>query len=187
MIIVGLGNPGKEYELTPHNVGFMMVDEIAKTFNITFKLSSRHQALIGEGVVENEKIYILKPLTYMNLSGNAVRSFIEYYKYDVNDLIVFHDDLDLPLGKVRIREIGSSGGQRGMKSIIENLGTSNIKRVRIGIDKPSTTDETINYVLHTLTKQEQSILNETIQKAPLMIKSYINGGIKKMMNEFNGK
>lgn len=187
MIIVGLGNPGKEYELTPHNVGFMMVDEIAKYYNISFKLSTKHQALIGEGKINDEKIYILKPLTYMNLSGNAVRSFIEYYKYDVNDLVVFHDDLDLPLGKVRIRESGSSGGQKGMKSIIDNMGTTNIKRVRVGIDKPSSTNETIDYVLHTLSKQEQNVLNETIKKAPLMIESYLNGGIKKMMNEFNGK
>lgn len=187
MVIVGLGNPGKEYEKTPHNVGFMMVDEIANYYNINFKLSQKHQALIGEGIIDGEKIYIIKPLTYMNLSGNAVRLFMEYYKYPVEELIVFHDDLDLPLGKIRIREAGSSGGQKGMKSIIENLGTSSIKRVRVGIGKPNSTDEVVDYVLHTLTKQEQTVLNETIQKAPKMIHTYISGGIKKGMNEFNGK
>ncbi len=187
MIIVGLGNPGKEYAKTPHNVGFMAVDMIAEYYNIKFMLSLKHQAMIGEGMIEGEKCYLLKPLTYMNLSGNAVRSFMEYYKYPLDDLLVIFDDMDLPLGKIRIRETGSSGGHKGMKSIIENLGTNEIKRIRIGIGKPTNGTLVVDYVLHTLTKEEQNELNKTIEKTPLMIKSAINDGIKTMMNEYNGK
>lgn len=186
MIIVGLGNPGKEYAKTPHNVGFMAVDMIAEYYNIKFMLSQTHQAMIGEGIIEGEKCYLLKPLTYMNLSGNAVRSFMEYYKYSIDDLLVIFDDLDLPLGKIRIRETGSSGGHKGMKSIIENLGTDKIKRIRIGIGKPTDTT-VVDYVLHTLTKEEYNELNNTIEKTPLMIKTTIKEGIKTMMNEYNGK
>ncbi len=186
MIIVGLGNPGKEYAKTPHNVGFMAVDAIAEYYNIKFVLSQKHQALIGEGIIEDERCYLIKPLTYMNLSGNAVRSFMEYYKYSTDDLLVIFDDLDLPLSKIRIRESGSSGGHKGMKSIIENLGTDKIKRIRIGIGKPTDT-AVIDYVLHTLTKDEQNKLNSTIEKTPLMIKTAIKEGIKTIMNEYNGK
>ena len=120
MIIVGLGNPGKEYANTPHNVGFMAVDEIAKNNNIEFKLSKKHNAMIGEGIISGEKSYLIKPLTYMNLSGNAVRSFVEYYNIDVESILIIYDDMDLPLGHLRIRKSGTSGGHKGMKSIIEN-------------------------------------------------------------------
>lgn len=186
MVIVGLGNPGKEYEKTPHNVGFMMIDEIAKANNINFLLEKKHEALIGTGYIKGEKCYLIKPLTYMNLSGKAVRSFIEYYKIPIEDVIVIYDDLDLPLGKLRIRKNGSSGGHKGMKSIIENLGTSEIARIRVGIDKPSDM-EVVDFVLHQLSKKEIEILKETIIKAPSMIDVTIQDGLNTMMNMFNGK
>lgn len=187
MVIVGLGNPGKEYEKTPHNVGFMMVDEIAKANNINFLLEKKHEALIGTGYIKGEKCYLIKPLTYMNLSGKSVRSFIEYYKIPVEDILVIYDDMDLPLGKLRIRKNGSSGGHKGMKSIIENLGTQEFARIRVGIDKPNENMEVVDYVLHQLSKKELEILNETIMKAPSMIDVTIKDGLNTMMNLFNGK
>lgn len=187
MVIIGLGNPGKEYERTPHNVGFMMVDEIARVNNITFKLEKKHEALIGVGTISGEKCYLIKPLTYMNLSGNAVRSFVEYYNIPNEDILVIFDDMDLPLGKLRIRKSGSSGGHKGMKSIIENLKTTEINRIRVGIDKPKEGMQVVDYVLHNLTKLEMSILEETIKKAPEMIDITIKQGINYMMNIYNGK
>lgn len=186
MVIVGLGNPGKEYEKTPHNVGFMMVDEIAKSNNINFLLEKKHEALIGTGMINGEKCHLIKPLTYMNLSGKSVRSFVEYYKIPLEDIIVIYDDMDLPLGKLRIRKNGSSGGHKGMKSIIENLGTQEIARIRVGIDKPKENMEVVDFVLHQLSKKEMEILNETIIKAPSMIDVTIKDGINSMMNIYNG-
>ena len=187
MVIIGLGNPGKEYEKTPHNVGFMMVDEIAKCNNLTFKLEKKHEAMIATGIIAGKKCHLIKPITYMNLSGNAVRSFVEYYNIDINDIIVIYDDLDLPLGKIRIRKNGSSGGHRGMKSIIENIKTSEFTRIRIGIDKPKEGMQVVDYVLHKLSKVETEILEETIKKAPLMIDEAIKSGVNSMMNIYNGK
>ncbi len=187
MVVIGLGNPGKEYEKTPHNVGFMMLDYIAEVNNITFKLEKKHEAMIGVGTISGEKCYLIKPLTYMNLSGNAVRSFVEYYNIDKDEILVIFDDMDLPLGKVRVRKSGSSGGHKGMKSIIENLKTTDINRIRVGIDKPKEGMQVIDYVLHKLSKAEFEILNETIKKGPDMIDSVIKTGINNMMNIYNGK
>lgn len=186
MVIVGLGNPGKEYEKTPHNVGFMCANKIAQASNMEFKLSKKHQASIAEGIINGEKTYIIKPLTYMNLSGNAVSSFVNYYNIDINDIIIIYDDMDLPLGNIRIRKTGSSGGHRGMKSIIECLKTQEIKRIRVGISHPGEKDEVIDYVLHTLTKQESSVLEKTIDKMPELIDTLTTAGFDKMMNTYNG-
>jgi len=186
MVIVGLGNPGKEYEKTPHNVGFMCANEIAKSNNMHFVVSKKHHASIAEGIINGEKIYIIKPLTYMNLSGNAVKSFVDYYKIDINDLIVIYDDMDLPLASLRIRKTGSSGGHKGMKSIIESLKTTEIKRLRVGISHPDDKGEVIDYVLHTLSKKEMEALSSTINKMPEIVDCIVNMGFDKMMNIYNG-
>lgn len=186
MLIVGLGNPGKEYEKTPHNVGFMAVDEIAKTYNLTFNLSQKHKAMIAEGKINGEKIILMKPLTFMNLSGNAVRSYVEYYKIDINDIIIIYDDMDLPIGTLRIRKTGSSGGHNGIKSIISNLQTESFKRIRIGIGRPTNNLGTIDFVLHTLNKEESNIITETIDKMPKIIETTVDKGFDYMMNIYNG-
>ncbi len=186
MLIIGLGNPGKEYEKTPHNVGFMAVDEIANKNNLTFTLSQKHQAMVAEGKIKGKKITLLKPLTYMNLSGNAVRSYIEYYKIDINDVIVIYDDMDLPLGNLRIRKLGSSGGHNGIKSIIANLQTEEFKRIRIGIGRPTNNLNTVDFVLHNLTKEEEKILREKINLIPEMIDAIIEHSFEYMMNIYNG-
>ena len=187
MVIIGLGNPGKEYEKTPHNVGFMMVDAIAKANNIEFRLEKKHEAMIGSGIICGEKCYLIKPMTYMNLSGSAVRSFVEYYNIPLEDIVVIYDDMDLPTGKLRIRTNGSSGGHKGMKSIIENLKSNEFSRIRIGIDKPKPGVQVVDYVLHKLTKAEMSLLEPTISKGPEMIETTIKQGINCMMNIYNGK
>ena len=187
MVIIGLGNPGKEYEKTPHNVGFLMVDEIARANNIEFKLEKKHEAMIGTGFISGKKCHIIKPMTYMNLSGNAVRSFVEYYNIPLNELVVIYDDMDLPIGKLRIRKNGSSGGHKGMKSIIENLKSTEISRIRIGIDKPKNGVQVVDYVLHKLTKAEMTLLEPTINKGTEMIDITIKQGIDYMMNIYNGK
>lgn len=185
MVIVGLGNPGKKYEKTRHNIGFMFVDEIAKVNKIEYKLDKRHQAMIGSTNINGQTCYLIKPITFMNLSGNAVRSFVEYYNIPISDLIIVFDDMDLPLGKLRIRKTGSSGGHKGMKSIIENLGTSDILRIRIGIDKPIN-EEVVDYVLHKISKKEQIILDETLQLAPQILDDTVISGVDYMMNKYNG-
>ena len=124
MVIVGLGNPGSKYEQTRHNVGFMFVDEIAKSYNVSFKLEKKHQAEVATILVNGEKHYLLKPTTYMNLSGKAVKSFTDYYKISMNDILVISDDLDLPVSAFRIRKSGGAGGHRGILSIINECGTN---------------------------------------------------------------
>lgn len=187
MVIVGLGNPGKQYEKTPHNVGFMVLDAIAKENQIVFRLEQKHQAMIGEGMIQGKKCYLIKPLTYMNLSGISVKSFMDYYHLDIHELMICFDDMDLPLGKIRIRKSGSSGGHKGMKSIIEQLHTTDIYRIRIGIDKPEEGCSVVDYVLHKLSKKELTLLQETIDLAPRMIEDCVQNGIDHMMNIYNGK
>ena len=132
-LIVGLGNPGRRYQYTRHNLGFMFVDEIARAFNLKFSKDRNLKSLITSFHLADERIIIIKPQTYMNLSGNAVRIVADYYRIDYEDIIVVYDDLDLPEGKIRIRKSGTSGGHKGMANIIEMLRTDSIKRIRIGI------------------------------------------------------
>ena len=133
MVIVGLGNPGKEYHETHHNVGFMFVDKIASSYNATFKLEKKHSCDVAQILINGEKHYLLKPLTYMNLSGKAVKSFCDYYKINPNEILVISDDLDLAVSAFRIRKSGGAGGHKGILSIINELGTNEFARLRIGI------------------------------------------------------
>lgn len=184
MIIVGLGNPGKEYEKTRHNVGFMFVDELAKTYNLEFKLDKKLQCMKTEVLIKGEKHIIIKPITYMNLSGNSVRSVVDYYKKTADDVIVIYDDMDLDLAKVRIRKNGSSGGHNGIKSIIACLNTENFKRIRIGIGPHP--QDAIDYVLGKFSKKDQATLDNVLLKAPNMIEDLINKGMDYLMNNYNG-
>lgn len=184
MIIVGLGNPGEKYEKTRHNIGYMFVDKIAQSNGVAFKLDKKLKCMLGEFSLKGEKHFIVKPITYMNLSGEAVRAVIDYYKKTADDVIVIYDDMDLDLGKVRIRKNGSSGGHNGIKSIISHLNTDVFKRIRIGIGhKPA---DAIEYVLGCFSKTDQNILNEVFDKAPNMIDDLIYKGIDYIMNHYNG-
>lgn len=181
-LIVGLGNPGSEYQNTRHNIGFMFVDEIAKANNIEFKLNKSLKCFIGDFKYNGERIIFCKPVTYMNLSGESVIKVMKFYKIELEDILVIHDDLDLPVGKIRIRLNGSSGGQKGMNNIISLLGTQEIKRVRIGISKGR---ETISHVLGCFTEDEKADINIALSKADDMFKCYISTTFDKFMNRFN--
>ena len=185
MIIVGLGNIGKEYECTHHNIGFMVLDEVAKANNLEFKLEKKHQAFIAEYIYKGEKHLLVKPTTYMNNSGISVRSIIDYYKKTNEDVLIIYDDLDLPLGQIRIRKNGSAGGHKGIKSIIAHLNTQEFSRVRIGIKKEKEMD-TINYVLSKFSKKELDVLKPTIELMPRMIDDFLTNGTNYIMNHYNG-
>lgn len=174
MLIVGLGNPDKKYYNTPHNLGFIALDAIAKNKGIEFKFSEQHNAMISEFCYDEDKIYLLKPWTGMNSSGNPVKSFVESYKISFDDILVIYDDMDLEPGKLRTRNSGSSGGHRGMKSIVENLGTSNLKRIKIGIGHPENKENVIDYVLHQLTDKEMELLLPSVEKIPEMVDEIIH-------------
>lgn len=161
-LIVGLGNPGNEYVKTRHNAGFLLIDRLCEKLGLTLD-KNKCRALYGIYRHNGEKIIIAKPLTFMNLSGNAVSSLMHFYGIAPEDLIVVHDDLDLPLGKLRLRSQGSSGGQKGMASIINALGTSKINRMRIGISNDKNID-TKDYVLGRFSKEDEAVLNEVLDK-----------------------
>lgn len=184
-LIVGLGNPGLKYKKTRHNVGFMFVDSLVKTLKGKFSLNKPMKSMMYEATIGGEKVIIIEPQTYMNLSGEAVKLVKNYYNIDGSDILVIYDDLDLPVGKIRIRKNGSSGGHKGMKSIIELLNTSEIKRVRIGIsgcDK----DEVIDYVLGKFTKDEAIDISIATDKAYEIIEAFIKETFDNFMSRYNG-
>ena len=181
-VIVGLGNPGLKYKYTRHNVGFMFIDSMSKDFNLDFHLDKSLKCLICEAKIDDYKVLFVKPVTYMNNSGECVENIIKYYKIDIEDILIIHDDLDLPVAKVRIREHGSSGGQKGMQSIIDHLKTNEIKRIRIGIDKCG---DTIDYVLSKFPKDEKEMITSVLDKSSLMIKDYLTMRFENFMSKYN--
>lgn len=185
MIIVGLGNIGKDYENTHHNAGFMALDVIAKANNLSFLLEKKFQAYVCEYFYQGKKHYLVKPTTYMNNSGIAVKAIVEYYNKTSEDIIVIYDDLDLPLGDLRIRKSGSAGTHNGMKSIISHLGTTNFARIRIGIAKQKEVD-TVNYVLSKFSKKELDVIMPTIEKLPNIVDDLLNNDVNYIMNKYNG-
>jgi peptidyl-tRNA hydrolase, PTH1 family len=186
-LIVGLGNPGKEYESTRHNAGFMAVDRLVDEFGFgPFKLASKHKAEIVEGAIGGEKVLLAKPQTFMNLSGQAVRSLAQFYKVAPSDLIVIYDDVAIPSGSLRIRPDGSAGGHNGMKSIIQALGTQNFVRVRLGIEpKQSSRIPLEDHVLGKFTKHEAELMQENLEKIPAIVKTIVEEGVEKAMAEYN--
>jgi len=182
-IITGLGNPGREYENTRHNAGFLVVDALSRRLNININ-KKKFQSLAGEGEFYGEKVLLLKPQTYMNLSGTAVKEAVSFYKLPLSRLIVVYDDLDLPLGKIRLRLKGSSGGHRGMGSIIGNLGSEEIPRLKIGIGRPAL-GEVKDYVLKPFSREEWEVLEPTLNLAVDALTLALKEGFSKAMNEFN--
>lgn len=183
-IIVGLGNPGNEYEKTRHNTGFMVVDRLAKKHNIEIK-KEKSKALIGTGEINGEKVMLVKPQTFMNLSGEAVRGLIDFYKESIENLLIIFDDIDLDLGNIRIKERGSAGTHNGMKSIVQNLGTVEFKRVKVGIGKPKANVDLVNHVLGKFSEEEFKILTDSIDKAVDASEIIISGNVSKAMNLYN--
>lgn len=184
-MIVGLGNPGKKYEQTKHNVGFMTVDRLAKRFNATFKKNS-FEAEVADFFVNGEKILLVKPQTSMNESGRAVGPLMTYFGVYPEELVVIYDDLDLALGKIRLRQKGSAGGHNGMKSIISHLNTQEFDRIKIGIDRPKPGMTVVNHVLSGFSKDDQPLIEGSIDKAMEATIDYIEkNDFIATMNRFN--
>ena len=186
-IIVGLGNPSKEYEGTRHNAGFEVIDRIADKYNISVD-TKKHRALIGKGIIEGQKVILAKPQTFMNLSGESVRSLLDYYKVDEEqELIVIYDDISLDNGQIRIRAKGSAGGHNGIKNIIAHLGGQVFPRVKVGVgEKPSKYD-LADYVLGHFSKEEQVLMDEGYAHAVHAVEMILEGDISAAMNEYNRK
>ncbi len=186
-IIAGLGNPGREYENTRHNIGFLVIDDIAKKYQITM-LERKHKAVIGKGYIDGHKVVLVKPLTYMNQSGESIRQATDYYKVDVTtQLVVISDDISLDVGQLRIRKKGSAGGHNGLKNIILHLGSENFIRIRMGVsDKPQGYDLK-DYVLGHFTDKEKKVLEETSGKAAEAIRMILQGDVDGAMNRYNTK
>ncbi|MGV3488443.1 MAG: aminoacyl-tRNA hydrolase [Tuberibacillus sp.] len=183
-LIVGLGNPGSEYRQTRHNIGFEVIEQLSKITDIPLD-QSKYNGLFGKGKVQGEDVILLKPLTYMNASGESVGPFMRFYKLDLSDLIVVYDDLDLAVGRMRLRLKGSAGGHNGMKSIIQHVGSQNFKRVRVGIGRPEGRQPVIDFVLKPFSKEERPIVEETIERAALACKAAVVEPFANVMNRFN--
>lgn len=184
-MIVGLGNPGKKYEQTKHNVGFMMVDRLAKKYVATFK-KNPFEAEVADFFVNGEKILLVKPQTFMNESGRAVGPLMTYFGIYPEELVVIYDDLDLALGKIRLRQKGSAGGHNGIKSIISHLNTKEFDRIKIGIDRPKAKMTVVNHVLSPFAKEDQPLIEASIDKAIAATVDYIEkNDFVATMNRFN--
>ena len=182
-LIVGLGNPGKKYEGTRHNMGFMTVDLLSEQAQIDVDKEVFH-GLMGRGKIYDEDVILFKPMTFMNLSGTAVQEVVHYFKISFEDIIVVYDDMALPVGQIRLRKEGSSGGHKGMQNIIDCLSTQEIKRIRIGIGEPGEWD-TIDYVLSKPLKEEMPLIEESIANAVRALKEALKSDFDRAMNKYN--
>lgn len=183
-LIVGLGNPGKQYESTRHNVGFLAIDDIAEELNIKVD-KLKFKSLIGEGRIGNEKIILAKPQTFMNLSGEAVVELVNFYKIDMSNVIVIYDDIDLDTGKLRIRKSGSAGTHNGMRSIIGLLGRQDFPRIRIGVSKPKNGQDLASFVLSKFEKSELEDVKNTIINSRKAVVETMETNLDKAMNLYN--
>ncbi len=182
-LIAGLGNPGRKYKKTRHNVGFMAIDEMAGQGHCGFK--SQNHAEVADLTVGDKTAYLIKPLTFMNESGLAVRSIKTYYNIDPENIMVIHDDIDLPVGQLRIRTKGGSGGHKGIKSIINHLGTNGFARLRIGIKPNHPVQDVVRFVLSTFSRTEKKIIADAIDNAVSALNLFITDGVEKSMNLYN--
>ncbi len=185
-LIVGLGNPGREYRASRHNVGFMVVDRLARNLDVSLG-RMQMSALTGQANYQNNRVILVKPQTFMNLSGQAVAPLMRFYKVPIDQLLVIHDDVDLPFGTLRIRPDGGSGGQKGLGSIIERLGTQVFPRLRFGIGRPPGRMDTATYVLHEFSSAEQELLSVALDRAAEAATTFISAGLDKAMNQYNGE
>lgn len=182
-VIVGLGNPGGQYAETRHNVGFMLADSVAVALKADFR--PKYQGLFAEISLDKERIYLLKPQTYMNLSGRALLDLVRFYKISAEDVLVIHDDMDLPLGKIRLRNQGSPGGHNGIRSIIGELGTEKFWRLKIGVGRPPEHWDPAHYVLSPFSGDEVPVLKEVLERSEKALRLWAEGESEKAMNLYN--
>ncbi|MBD1861897.1 MULTISPECIES: aminoacyl-tRNA hydrolase [Trichocoleus] len=191
-LIVGLGNPGAKYEQTRHNIGFAAIDALARTWRISLSENRKFQGVFGEGPgLQGNKIRLLKPLTYMNLSGQSIRAVLDWYKLPPESVLVIYDDMDLPVGKIRLRLSGSAGGQNGMKSAIAHLGTQNFPRLRIGIGSPkdenTATQDAVSHVLGRFAPTEAQVITQVLEMTVDAVELSLKQGFEKAMSLYNGR
>lgn len=182
-LIVGLGNPEEKYNNTRHNIGFEAVDYIADKYNIDIN-RKKFKGVYGEGFIGNEKVILMKPTTYMNLSGECIREVIDFYRLSNEDILVIYDDISLDVGRIRIRPKGSAGGHNGIKSIINHLGTDEFSRIKIGVGQPK--GDLVNHVLGKFSKEENEVLEESLEATKLATETIIKEDTQAGMNKFNG-
>lgn len=185
-IIIGLGNPEDKYMATRHNIGFDAITRLADDNQISLNIK-KHKAIYGAGYIKGQKVLLVQPQTFMNLSGESVRALVDFYKVEAEDIIVIYDDINLELGQLRIRKRGSAGGHNGIKSIIKHLGTDEFPRVRIGIGNKPEGWDLANYVLSRFTQEENRILKDALKRTSQAIDVIIADGITEAMNRFNRK
>ena len=184
-MIVGLGNIGTRYDETRHNTGFMIVDQLARDYHLGAFTHLKQEAVAVSGVINGEKVMLVKPTTFMNDSGRAVGPLVDYYDIDLDDLVIVNDDLDMPVGKVRLKTHGASGGHNGLKSIISALGTKNFNRVKVGIDHPQH-GTVVSHVLGKFSKEERPKFDQAVEQAEHALEDWINGeDFAKLMNAYN--
>lgn len=184
-MIVGLGNIGTRYDETRHNTGFMVVDQLARDYHLGAFTHLKQEAVAVSGVINGEKVMLVKPTTFMNDSGRAVGPLVDYYDIDLDDLVIVNDDLDMPVGKVRLKTHGASGGHNGLKSIISVLGTKNFNRVKVGIDHPQH-GTVVSHVLGKFSKEERPKFDQAVEQAEHALEDWINGeDFAKLMNTYN--
>ena len=186
-LIAGLGNPGTKYEGTRHNIGWQVIDELAEKYNIRV-LESKFKGLVGKGMIGSDKVLLLKPLTYMNLSGESIAEAVHFYKIDeTTELIVIADDISLDVGQIRIRKKGSAGGHNGLKNIIAQLGHENFARIKMGVGEKPAGYDLADYVLGHFSKEEQVLMDEGYDHAIHAVEMILEGDISAAMNEYNRK
>ena len=185
-LIIGLGNPGKEYDKTRHNIGFEAIDAIANAHNISVN-KSKFKGLFGEGFIGTSKVILVKPQTYMNLSGESITAFISWYKVDPKDILVIYDDVSLSLGLLRIRQKGSAGGHNGIKSIIQHHGTNEFQRIKIGVGEKPQGWDLADYVLSRFSNSEMKLMDTTMEDVAGATQMIIEKGIQEAMNAYNPK
>lgn len=186
-MIVGLGNPGSKYNDTKHNIGFMAVDRIVKKLDVNFTEDKNFKVEIGSDFINGEKIYFIKPTTFMNNSGIAVKALLTYYNISIKDMIIIYDDLDMEVGKIRFRQKGSAGGHNGIKSIIAHLGTQEFDRIKVGIGRPNGRMTVINHVLGKFDKNDEIMISNTLDKVDNAVNYYLQtNDFQKTMQKYNG-
>lgn len=183
-LIVGLGNPENEYAHTRHNMGFDTINQIAKNNNIQIT-KNKFKGLCESTIIQNQKVILLKPQTYMNLSGESVKEVAEFYNLKSEEIIVIYDDIDIEKGHIKIRKKGGAGSHNGMKSVVEELQSTDFARIRVGIGQPEFKSDMINYVIGKVSQEEQEILQQGVEKAAKAVEEILKNGIDRAMNKFN--
>lgn len=185
-MIAGLGNPTKEYDKTRHNVGFAVIDALADQYNIDIS-ERKHKALCGRGAIEGHKVVLMKPQTFMNLSGESIRAAVDFYKVDLEDIIIIYDDVSLEPGQLRIRLKGSAGGHNGIKNIIAHLGTQEFPRIKVGVGAKPPRMDLADYVLSRFSKGEQKLMDDALKEAAEAAVMMMADGVDRAMNHYNTK